>query len=71
MKGEILSIETAEKIAELEKYKLRNEKAIEFVKECCYYPSIDSYIDGGVYGSMTSDEVEKLLNILQGSDINE
>lgn len=52
MTGEILSLETAEKLKKL-------EKAIKYIKDTCWYPELENY------SNMTDYEVKELIKILE------
>lgn len=77
MKGEILRIETAERIAILEKeneqlrtelntYKINTDKAIKLLKEVGCYDEENKCFCDDVW-----EELDELLKILDGGDIND
>ena len=51
-------------VEDLEKYKTRNEKAIEYIEDACWLDEINKP------NSLGHKQTIKLLNILQGSDTN-
>lgn len=46
-------------IADLQRKEYNNSKAIEYIKDTCWYPELENY------SNMTDDEVIDLLNILE------
>ena len=57
-----LSKENSQLKEELKSEKETRKKAIEYIKDTCYYPELDNI------SNMTSEEVEELLEILKGDN---
>lgn len=66
MKEEIISIETAKKLAEYEKKEKIIKEAIEYIEKTCLY---DNHLQGYVRG-MNTGEVKQLVLKLGGRDAN-
>lgn len=66
MKQEIISIETAKKLAEYEKKKKQIKEALDYIEKTCLY---DNHLQGYVRG-MNTGEVKQLVLKLGGRDAN-
>lgn len=64
MKQEIISIETAKKLAEYEKKEKQIKEAIEYIEKICEY---DKHLQGYVFG-LKAGQVKQLVLKLGGRD---